>query len=474
MTHQEEGRRPQRRRKGKAANGFVDMLVKLIQNIQQRRIVKSDVQGLVIVTFALVVIGVLNVYSATFAKNISRGVFIFGDVLKYIGFVLVATIIAAFVYHYDYRKLAKPNSKTLTYIVGAVILSLIALMGIGTIVNGARRWIMLGPISIQPSEFAKLAAILWASVKLVQHPWKPTFRQPRRGEGGEPIQTHPVDRFVIYLAKTLWPMIIMFGLVLLQPDMGTAVLIIIFPFLLMLMAGLDFHWVLRIIPPVAVLGAIFVGISPYRLERVMTIIDPWSHASTSGYQTVQGLIAIGSGGFLGSGFGNGTSKFFYLPEAHTDFAFAVWAQEQGFVGALLIVLLFVCMGFFGFRIAHKANDYLGSLIATGCTMLLLGQAAINMFMVCGWFPVTGVPLPFVSYGGSALVVNMIAIALIANVGKRDALIPKLGKEIVGTSHVEAMRKLVTAQEKTKFRKDKEPRRTGPEGAQPPRFHHPKS
>ena len=456
MTHQEEGRCPQRRRKGKAANGFVDMLVNLIQNIQQRRIVKSDVQGLVIVTFALVVIGVLNVYSATFAKNISRGVFIFGDVLKYIGFVLVATIIAAFVYHYDYRKLAKPNSKTLTYIVGAVILSLIALMGIGTVVNGARRWIMLGPISIQPSEFAKLAAILWASVKLVQHPWKPTFRQPRRGEGGEPIQTHPVDRFVIYLAKTLWPMIIMFGLVLLQPDMGTAVLIIIFPFLLMLMAGLDFHWVLRIIPPVVVLGAIFVGISPYRLERVMTIIDPWSHASTSGYQTVQGLIAIGSGGFLGSGFGNGTSKFFYLPEAHTDFAFAVWAQEQGFVGALLIVLLFVCM------------------IATGCTMLLLGQAAINMFMVCGWFPVTGVPLPFVSYGGSALVVNMIAIALIANVGKRDALIPKLGKEIVGTSHVEAMRKSVTAQEKTKPRKDKGPRRTGSEGAQPPRFRHPKS
>ena len=419
MTHQEEGRCPQRRRKGKAANGFVDMLVNLIQNIQQRRIVKSDVQGLVIVTFALVVIGVLNVYSATFAKNISRGVFIFGDVLKYIGFVLVATIIAAFVYHYDYRKLAKPNSKTLTYIVGAVILSLIALMGIGTVVNGARRWIMLGPISIQPSEFAKLAAILWASVKLVQHPWKPTFRQPRRGEGGEPIQTHPVDRFVIYLAKTLWPMIIMFGLVLLQPDMGTAVLIIIFPFLLMLMAGLDFHWVLRIIPPVVVLGAIFVGISPYRLERVMTIIDPWSHASTSGYQTVQGLIAIGSGGFLGSGFGNGTSKFFYLPEAHTDFILAIVGEELGYITIFILLLAIFGLIIAIIRKGNKCRNLFGKYLCYGVAILFLIQSGINIGALVGVAPLTGVPLPLISYGGSSFFASSAGIGLVLWAIRRD-------------------------------------------------------
>lgn len=151
----------------------------------------------------------------------------------------------------------------------------------------------------------------------------------------------------------------------------------------------------------------------------MTWIDPWSQARDSGYQTVQGLLAVGSGGLLGQGFLNGTSKYFYLPEAHTDFAFAVWAQEMGLIGALAVVFFIAMFTYFGFRIANKARDEFGKWLAIGITVLISGQAFFNIAMVCGMLPVTGVPLPFISYGGSSLLMNYMAIGILANIARRS-------------------------------------------------------
>lgn len=422
-------------------DGFLRVLGTIIKNVSTMRFFKSDVQGLLFMAAIMVIIGVLNVYSATFAKNISSGSFIFGDVLKYLLFVLVAFVISVFVYRYDYRKFADPTSKALRNIMVIVGLSLVAVMGLGTVVNGARRWIMLGPISVQPSELAKLAGIIWISVQLSRNPWSALKeRSNLKGQVKKAGLFRSLEHFLGYSVKLLWPIVIFAGITILQPDMGTALLILGFPFVLMILAGLEMYWVKIIVPIAIAVIAIFAVSTAYRRERMYTWFDPWSHEATSGYQTVQGMIAIGSGGLTGTGFGNGTSKFFYLPEAHTDFAFAVWAQEWGFIGALFLMIVVALLGYFGFKIARKADNYLGALLATGGTMLLVGQAAFNIAMVCGLLPVTGVPLPFVSYGGSALVVNMMAVALIANVGKRDALIPKIGKEIVGTSHVDEMRK----------------------------------
>ena len=216
----------------------------------------------------------------------------------------------------------------------------------------------------------------------------------------------------------IWP-IIFAGLTILQPDMGTTVLIFGFSFVLIYLAGFDGKFFGGAFVIAGFLGFIAARMSPYRWERIQSWFDPWPHAQDMGYQTVQGLLAVGSGGILGEGFMQGTSKYFYLPEAHTDFAFAVWAQEMGFVGAVFVVVLIAAFTYFGFRISNKARDEFGKWLAMGITLLISGQALFNIAMVCGIMPVTGVPLPFVSYGGSSLLMNFMAIGLLASIGRRN-------------------------------------------------------
>ena len=169
--------------------------------------------------------------------------------------------------------------------------------------------------------------------------------------------------------------------------------------------------------------------SPYRWERLLSWFDPWPHAQDMGYQTVQGLLAVGSGGFLGQGFMQGTSKYFYLPEAHTDFAFAVWAQEFGFVGGIIVIAMIVMFTVYGMRIASEARDDFGRWLATGITMLISGQALFNIAMVCGVMPVTGVPLPFISYGGSSLLINFVAVGILGNIARRNVVgVKQIGKK----------------------------------------------
>lgn len=299
--------------------------------------------------------------------------------------------------------------------IGTIVLLLLVFVA-GRTVNGATRWIALGPISIQPSEIAKLPAILWAARYLAVKMdvgkkitvFAEIYAMFQRSKNGK---SSFVTQFLSYF-KPLFMPLLMALLVIKQPDMGTAVMILAFPAMMYILAGMPF---LEIICAGTLLIGAFLILaltSAYRKARLVVLWDPFSRASDLGYQTVQSLIAVGSGGILGQGAGQGFSKFFYLPEQHTDFAFAVFCQEWGLIGALFLLFLFVGFLYIGLRLASQVNNTYRMLLISGLTLLIGTQAFINMAMVIGCFPVTGIPLPFISYGGTSLVINLMAVGLI--------------------------------------------------------------
>ena len=374
---------------------------------------KNDLQGMLLPILLITIIGSVNIFSATYISSIYENTGLLGYFTKHMGFLLFSMAIGVVLYRYDYRQLQKPHM--LQRIMIVTLIGMVLVLVAGSVINGARRWIVIGPVSIQPSEFAKLAAIIWTSAKLsTMRKWgKARYNNPLTN-----LQGYVGERVGYMLPMLVWP-IIFAVLTILQPDMGTTVLIFGFSFILIYLAGFDGRFFGGAFAVAGVIGFIAARMSPYRWERIQSWFDPWPHAQDMGYQTVQGLLAVGSGGILGEGFMQGTSKYFYLPEAHTDFAFAVWAQEMGFVGAVFVVLLVAAFTYFGFRIANKSRDEFGRWLAMGITLLISGQALFNIAMVCGIMPVTGVPLPFISYGGSSLLMNFMAIGLLARVGRRN-------------------------------------------------------
>lgn len=374
---------------------------------------KNDLQGMLLPILLITIIGSVNIFSATYISSIYENTGLLGYFTKHMGFLLFSMVIGVVLYRYDYRQLQKPHM--LQRIMIVTLIGMVLVLVAGSVINGARRWIVIGPVSIQPSEFAKLAAIIWTSAKLsTMRKWgKARYNNPLTN-----LQGYVGERVGYMLPMLVWP-IIFAVLTILQPDMGTTVLIFGFSFILIYLAGFDGRFFGGAFAVAGVIGFIAARMSPYRWERIQSWFDPWPHAQDMGYQTVQGLLAVGSGGILGEGFMQGTSKYFYLPEAHTDFAFAVWAQEMGFVGAVFVVLLVAAFTYFGFRIANKSRDEFGRWLAMGITLLISGQALFNIAMVCGIMPVTGVPLPFISYGGSSLLMNFMAIGLLASVGRRN-------------------------------------------------------
>ncbi|MBE8953547.1 MAG: FtsW/RodA/SpoVE family cell cycle protein, partial [Quinella sp. 1Q7] len=208
------------------------------------------------------------------------------------------------------------------------------------------------------------------------------------------------------------------GLTELEPDLGTATIIFGIPLAMLIVAGLRRERVLQLLLMGVVGAAVMIFREPYRLERLKITYDPWSDAQNYGYQTVQSLSAIGSGELTGMGLGVGVSKYDYLPEAHTDFAFAIFCQENGFLGAIFVFLLFAAFAVYAARIANKARDEYGQVLAMGIMLLIVGQAIANLLMVGGMTPVVGIPLPFISYGGTSLIITMAAIGILVNVGKQ--------------------------------------------------------
>ena len=374
---------------------------------------RNDLQGMLLPIVLITIIGSVNIFSATYISSIYENTGLLGYFWKHIVFLLISLAAGIILYRYDYRQLQKDHM--LQRIMVATLVGLVLVLIMGAVINGARRWILIGPISVQPSEFAKLAALIWTSAKLSSlRKW------------GKPRHTNPLINMKGYFGERIsymfpmlsWP-VVFAGLTFFQPDLGTTILIFGFSFILIYLAGFDGKFFGGAFAVAGFLGFIAARSSPYRWERIQSWFDPWPHAQDMGYQTVQGLLAVGSGGFLGEGFMQGTSKYFYLPEAHTDFAFAVWAQEMGFLGAVLVVVLVSAFTYYGFRIANKARDDFGKWLAMGITLLISGQALFNIAMVCGIMPVTGVPLPFVSYGGSSLLMNFMAIGLLASIGRRN-------------------------------------------------------
>lgn len=367
----------------------------------------------------LIIIGTSNVFSSTFVEDMAEGGSAYGHLIRQGVYLALGLAPAIFVYKKDYHMWKKWSVRLLI----ATAVLLIAVLFAGIVVNGARRWLGAGGFTFQPSEIAKLAIILFTADKLAPL-WDKNghieFFSPLSAffpaKSGKPPRWKRI-RFVPH--PLLLPPLVLAILVFRQPDAGTALVILFLPLVMFWVSGAS---ILKArVPLLATLavGIVYLLSAPYRMNRIISWYDPWSYEKTLGYQTVQGLIAIGSGGVMGQGLGEGISKFSYLPEAHTDFAFAVLAQEWGLRGSVFMLVLFSMIIYFGCNCAWNTRDTFGKLLAVGITMYFGGQGMINLAMVSGILPVVGVPLPFISYGGTSLLLNMVAAALLLNIAHRN-------------------------------------------------------
>lgn len=371
-----------------------------------------------LIVLILIAIGFFNIYSSTFYMNLENGINPYRHVIFHVGYCILGGLICYIVYLLP-LSLWKRSASIIAVITFFALLSVFLF---GRTVNGATRWIYIAGISIQPSEIAKVAAVLWAASRLARRMEKKKllslfalFRWIGKRFSGR-MDGIAKESFVSIMGAYI-PLMVPFlfaVMIMEQPDMGTAALVLGFPVLLYIFCGSSLREVLGMIV-VAVIG--FFGLAflePYRWERIRVLWDPFPHASDEGYQTVQSLIAVGSGGFWGQGAGEGLSKFLYLPEQHTDFAYAVLSQEGGFLIAGAVLLLYGALLVVGFLMARRISDPFPALLVYGLTMLIGVEGLLNIAMVIGSFPVTGVPLPFISFGGSSLVMNLFGIGLIGN------------------------------------------------------------
>ncbi|MCX8098812.1 MAG: putative lipid II flippase FtsW [Casimicrobiaceae bacterium] len=362
---------------------------------------------LLIVLVALLALGLLMVYSASIpiasvAKATQGNPFYY--LQRQALFVLLGLALAVFVFDVPVRLLER-----LAPLVIAVALGLLALVlvpSIGKVVNGARRWIPLGPFSLQPSEIMKLAVVLFAARYAVRKAERLSSKQPL-------LQSilHGLGPFLL---------VMLFAAVLLlrEPDFGATLIVVTTGIVILFMAGLD-H---RVIVPLAVLavaaGVALVATESYRLERIMTLLDPWKEEYRQGYQLTTSLIAIGRGGVFGLGLGASVSKHYYLPEAHTDFILAITAEELGLVGLLLVIAAYAFITVRAFRIgrdAERLEQPFAAGVARGIGVLLGGQALINIAVNLGLAPTKGLTLPLMSYGGSGMVVTLCALAILLRI-----------------------------------------------------------
>lgn len=358
---------------------------------------KNPRQAVYTVMLVLMFIGCINVFSASFvvAKDMHGNGFFY--LIRYLVFGMLGLAGIKAVEYIGYKRLLNSRFLFGSYIVVLLLLFWVDIAGDTT--KGAQRWIFLGPFSIQPSECAKLIVIMFTAGLLGPKMKRGEDISPYRGQG-------------VYgmLAALLY-----FLMVLVQPDMGTAVIIMALTVCVYIIAGISLNIIWALLGAGGLAAIALVLTSPYRLNRVKVWLDPWIDPQNHGYQMVQSLTSIGSGGLNGIGWGLGSGKFFYIPEAHTDFAFAIFCQESGFIGGALLIILFAVLGGAFFRIVRYSKEERGFLLAAGVTLLIIGQAAANMAMVCGLLPVIGVPLIFVSYGGSSMFVSMLAIGLLLSV-----------------------------------------------------------
>lgn len=351
--------------------------------------------ALALSTLALVAFGLVMVFSATSVRSaLASGdeyAFLRRQGMYVAGGLLLMWILART--RYDrLRHLAGP------LMIGSVCL-LVAVLLVAEPVNGAKRWFSWGSFGLQPSELAKLALVFWLALYLSRRPAPKTL-----GELMRPIG---------------WVVILLVGLIFLEPDLGTTLAIFVIVAALLLISGTPLRLLALVGSVTGVAVFLAIWLEPYRRERFFSFLDPWADPEGAGFQSVQALVAIGSGGWFGRGIGESVQKVHYLPEATTDMIFAVIAEELGLVGSLVTISLYAVFGWAGYTIALRCADPLGKRMAVGLTTLVLSTATLNLSAVLGLAPLTGVPLPFISFGGSHLLTSLAAVGIILNIARND-------------------------------------------------------
>ena len=313
-------------------------------------------------------------------------------------FIIISVIIMIFLSKIDYKIYYKYATKLL--IISLFLLVLVLIPGIGVIRNGSRSWFGIGPFGIQPSEFAKLSLIIFTSKYLEKS-----------------------NKFLKDYKKGVFPILgvlfLIFGLIMLEPDFGTGMIIVISIIALLFISGVNMKFFL-ILGGIGIIGiVILIIIAPYRMDRITSFLNPWEDPLGTGFQIIQSLYAIGPGGLLGLGLFNSRQKHFYLPEPQTDFIFSIISEEFGVLGVIIVVSLFVILLYCSIKISLSCEDKFGKYLSFGLIFQIIVQSILNLSVVIGLIPVTGVTLPFLSYGGSSIIISSISVGIILSISKRE-------------------------------------------------------
>ena len=347
---------------------------------------------LIFLTCFLSLFGLLMIFNTSFPSAIAD----FGDKYHYfkeqLQWIAIAFLSMLFFMHFDYHRLY--NFAVPFLLIALILLVAVFIPGIGVNVLGASRWIKIGFINFQPAEFAKLSLIIYLAS------WF-SFKERKR------------------LISFLILMVIFAALIVLEPDLGTAAIVAFTALVLYFLSGASIWHFFFILPLIAGSGAILAIISPYRFARIMTFLNPNIDPQGASYHIQQILLALGSGGWVGLGFGQSKQKFAYLPEAATDSIFAIAGEELGFIGASIVIVLFAILFIRGFKIAFKSSDRFGLLLSGGLISALIFQTLVNLGSMVALIPLTGVPLPFLSYGGSSLLISFSMIGILLNISKQS-------------------------------------------------------
>ena len=360
----------------------------------QRKVKSETLRWLFILPIILSLIGLFFVFEASSVRSYHD----FGDSFHFFKLQLIwiglGMLGMVFFSIFDYRKLYYFSFLS---ILGTIILLLLVLIpGIGQQAGGARRWIDLGIINIQPTELAKFAVIIYLSAWFINRERKRFFS------------------FLILMSFLMF-------LIILQPDMGTAIIVFGISIVLYFLAGIELWYLLLLLPGAFGVFFLLVRISPYRLRRLLAFFDPSQDPLGITYHINQIIISLSSGGLLGQGFGASRQKYLYLPEAHTDSIFAIIGEEFGFIGEFLLIITFIFFSYQMFRVTSHVQDRFGRLISGGIFALMNLQVIINLGGMVNLMPLTGVPLPFISYGGSNMLVSFILIGILINIAKKSKI-----------------------------------------------------
>ena len=372
------------------------MISQAPRTVPKRRRAPVD-KTLLLIVALLLMFGLLCLFSATYYKAVAKGDALMEVKRQLFGIALGAALM--FVtsrIHYPFWR--DPRVVVGALIASFVLLVLVVIPGIGVYLNGSRHWLNIAGLSFQPSEVAKIASVLYLAATL-------SYRADQ------------IHRFWRGIVPLLVVPALMFLLILEQPNLSTAGSIMIVALQMLLLAGAKWRHLGLLSVAGLIVGGVYAWIEPYRRERLLSFRDPFAQMSDEGYQLAQSLIAIGSGGLFGRGLGQGRQKFSYLPYPESDFIFAIVGEDFGLMGCLLVVTLFVAFAFAGMRIAVNAPDRYGCLLASGLTAMIAVQAFLNIGVVVGVLPTTGLPLPFFSAGGTSITLLMAAVGIVLNVSR---------------------------------------------------------